>query len=53
MIDDDDDREFLELNACAERMGVTPREVLALARRGALRSVNLGFGLLVEPAILA
>lgn len=48
----DDDREWLELDECAKRMGITELQVLALVRKRALRSANLGFVLLVEPAIL-
>jgi predicted DNA-binding protein (UPF0251 family) len=48
----DDDREWLELDECAKRMDITRQQVLALVRTRALRSINPGFTLLVEPAIL-
>jgi len=44
---------FVDLDEAAARMNLTKREVMELARLRALRSVNLGFDVvLIEPAIV-
>lgn len=48
----DDGREYLELDACARRMKMTEERVLELVRIRALRATDLGWGPLVEPAII-
>ncbi|BBY41808.1 hypothetical protein [Mycolicibacterium celeriflavum] len=55
MFDYDPERhgDFLDVEDCAERMGLSVKQVMDLVRRGALRSLPIGFGeLLVEPAIV-
>ncbi|BCI53696.1 hypothetical protein NIIDNTM18_29740 [Mycolicibacterium litorale] len=49
-----DDREWLDVDACARRLRVTPNRVRELVQRGVLRAKPDGWGgILVEPAIVA
>ncbi|MFP2990317.1 hypothetical protein ACK87K_06060 [Mycobacterium intracellulare] len=44
--------DYLDLDECAHRMGLTVDQVLELCRQRALRSIDLGAGcILVQPAI--
>ncbi|BCP05889.1 hypothetical protein P6281_16325 [Mycobacterium sp. 5-140-3-2] len=46
--------DYLDLDDCARRMGLTVDRVLELCRHRVLRSLNLGMGVvLVEPAIVS
>lgn len=47
-----DDREYLSIRQCAEHMGITVDEIKELVRTRALRAIDLGFEVFVEPAIL-
>lgn len=50
----DDGRDFLDVDECAKRMGISINEVMDLVRIRALRAIDYGYGLLfVEPAILS
>jgi hypothetical protein len=45
--------DYLDIDDCAERMGLSVQQVMELVRRGALRALDCGTGavLLVQPAI--
>jgi hypothetical protein len=45
--------DYLDLEDCVKRMGLTVEQVTQLVRIGALRHIDAGFGTLVEPAILS
>lgn len=48
----DEDRDYVEPHEAARRMGISVGQLMELVRIRALRSVDLGLGvLLVEPAI--
>lgn len=47
-----DGREYLSARQCAQHMGIEVDELMELVRARALRSVDLGFEVFVEPAIL-
>lgn len=53
MYDPDSHGDFLDLEDCAVRMGLSVAQVTQLVRIGALRSIPAGFGdVLVQPAII-
>jgi excisionase family DNA binding protein len=52
MLDLFDDHEFLPVDECAERLGVSEDRVRQLVRSGALRTTYLWGQLMVEPAIV-
>jgi|GEM_PF-4977582 len=52
-----DDRDlyesYVEIEECARNMGITTQRVRELISRRALRSIDLGVVVLVQPAILS